>query len=86
MVVPKYSQITVYMLIQHVTNRFIGIYGGTDRKTLGAWQSASGTDVNTVYENPNFVNSTTLPYNLHINPSIASQFESGGTSVAGITT
>lgn len=46
------------------------------KTTLAPRESAS------VSENPNFVNVTTTPYDLKINPAIATQLESGATTVS----
>ena len=53
----------------------------SDRANLAAWQTATGKDANSVSGNPQFVSNT----DLHINPSIATLVESGGTPIAGIT-
>ncbi len=53
---------------------------------MGAYKTfVSPRDAGSVAENPPFVNVTTAPYDLHLSTSIATQLESGGTPVAGIT-
>jgi hypothetical protein len=37
-------------------------------------------------EEPPFMEASTTPYDLHINPSVATQLESGGITISGITT
>jgi PKD repeat protein len=39
-----------------------------------------------IYENVPFVNTTTNPYNIHVSTSIATQVESNGVAITGITT
>uniref|UniRef100_A0A7V3E778 Choice-of-anchor D domain-containing protein n=1 Tax=Ignavibacterium album TaxID=591197 RepID=A0A7V3E778_9BACT len=58
-------------------------YDGTNSdQTIAAYKTrVSPRDANSFSENPSFVNSTTAPYDLHINPSIATQLESGGVPV-----
>ena len=63
-------------------------YDGTNTdQTLSAYKSrVSPKDALAVTENPPFVNSTVIPYNLHMNTTIPTQTESGGTPVATVTT
>ncbi|MBE7477771.1 MAG: hypothetical protein HS131_13715 [Ignavibacteriales bacterium] len=62
-------------------------YDGTNAiQTLGDYKTlVSPMDAGSVSENPPFLNVTTAPYNLHVSTSIATQLESGGTPVTGIT-
>jgi hypothetical protein len=55
--------------------------GSTKYKTLADWQ-ATGKDLNSITEMPNFIESDTL----HINSLIATNIESHGTPITGITT
>ncbi|WP_290663207.1 hypothetical protein, partial [Ignavibacterium sp.] len=59
-------------------------YDGTNSdQTIAAFKTrVSPRDAGSFSENPPFINSTTAPYNLHINPSIATQLESGGVPVS----
>ncbi|GIV45695.1 MAG: hypothetical protein KatS3mg036_0513 [Ignavibacterium sp.] len=59
-------------------------YDGTNAdQTISAYKTrVSPRDANSFSENPPFVNATTAPYDLHINPSIATQLESGGVPVS----
>ncbi|MDP2362921.1 MAG: hypothetical protein Q8M94_04025, partial [Ignavibacteria bacterium] len=59
------------------------LYDGTTAYTTMAAYKALVTprDASSFSENSPFVNVSTTPYNLHINPSIPTQLESGGTSV-----
>lgn len=66
-------------------------YDGTNSdQFLSTYKSrVSPRDANSFSENPPFVNVSTSPYNLHINPSVPTQVESGGipiTSPISITT
>jgi hypothetical protein len=59
-------------------------YDGTNSdQTLAAFKSrVSPREASSVSENPSFVNVATTPYNLHIQTTIPSQCESGGTIVS----
>jgi hypothetical protein len=59
-------------------------YDGTNMiQTLAAYKSfVAPKDGQSVSENPPFVNIATTPYDLHLNPAIASSCESGGTSIS----
>ncbi|MGQ9643831.1 MAG: beta strand repeat-containing protein, partial [Ignavibacterium sp.] len=59
-------------------------YDGTNSdQTIADFKSrVSPRDANSFSENPPFVNATTAPYDLHINPSVATQLESGGFPVS----
>ncbi len=54
----------------------------TAGETLTAWQTSVSRDANSNETNPQFISTT----NLHINPSIKTQVESGGVALAGVTT
>jgi len=54
--------------------------GSTIYSTLADWQ-VTGNDINSITEMPNFI----VP-DLHINPNIATNIESGATPIAGIDT
>ncbi|HCY75976.1 MAG TPA: hypothetical protein DHV28_08645 [Ignavibacteriales bacterium] len=62
-------------------------YDGTNTdQTLSAYKSrVSPRESASVTEYPTFVNATTTPYDLHINPANPTQLESGGTPVATVT-
>ena len=62
-------------------------YDGTNSdQTIGAYKTrVSPSDASSFTENVPFINATTAPYNLRVNTGIATQTESGGTPVAGIT-
>ncbi|MDL1891393.1 T9SS type A sorting domain-containing protein [Sphingobacteriales bacterium CHB3] len=50
--------------------------------TLAAFKArVAPRDANSIGENPPFINAATTPYNLHINPAVPTQLESGGTPV-----
>jgi len=66
-------------------NGYVG-YWTADRQTLADWKTASNQDLNSVSQNPNYVNVTASPPDLHINTAIATRLESGGLPIAGITT
>ncbi len=59
----------------------VGYYNAGTQTTLAAWQTATGKDGASVSTNPPFVSAT----DLHLIAGSATQLESGGTSVAGIT-
>ncbi len=67
-----------------------GVLGTTDgtttgnKATLGAWKAAVTADAASVSQNPNYLNPTGTPPNMHVDTTIATQLESGGTAVAGI--
>ncbi len=58
-------------------------YDGTnsDQTIVDFKTRVSPRDASSFSENPPFVNVATAPYNLHINPSVATQLESGGVPV-----
>jgi len=62
-------------------------YDGTNAdSTLADYKTrVSPSELASITENPPFINITTPPYDLHMSTSIATQTESGGTPVAGIT-
>jgi hypothetical protein len=62
-------------------------YDGTNSdQTLTAYKGRiTPRESASVTENPSFVNSTTPPYDLHINPAIPTQTESAGTPIATVT-
>ncbi len=67
-------------------NRLIFYDGTNSDLTLAAYKArVAPRDINAISELPPFVNVATTPYDLHINTTIATQVESGGTPVAGIT-
>ncbi len=59
--------------------------GATNYLNLAAYKVPSPNDVNSIEQNPVF-KSTTLPYNLHINPTVPSGIDGGGTPIIGFTT
>ncbi len=61
-------------------------YWTANQATLANWRTASNQDFNSVSQNPNYVNLTVSPPDLHINTAIATRLESGGIPIAGITT
>lgn len=63
------------------TGGFTG-FTTVDQATLADWKTATSQDGNSVSETPNFLATS----DLHINPAIATQLESGATPIAGITT
>ncbi|MBK7213164.1 MAG: hypothetical protein IPH88_07705 [Bacteroidales bacterium] len=69
------------------TNKVIYYDGTTSYATVAAYKAAlSPKESGSIEENAPFVNVSTAPYDLHLNTSIATLLESGGTTVAGITT
>lgn len=69
-----------------------GVLGTTTNAAAGnqailtAWKTAIPTDDKSISQNPNYVNPTASPPDLHVNPAIATSLESGGYPIAGITT
>ena len=59
----------------------VGRFNGISYSTLGAWQTATSQEANSINRNPNFTSTT----DLHINTSLTSFLESAGTPIAGIT-
>jgi hypothetical protein len=59
----------------------LGFISSTDQATVAAIQASFGGNTHSVSGNPQFNSAT----DLHINPSIATLVESGGTPIAGIT-
>ncbi|MCF6184424.1 MAG: choice-of-anchor J domain-containing protein, partial [Bacteroidales bacterium] len=57
---------------------------GTEYFNLTAYASVSPGDANSIEENPPF-KSTTLPYNLHINPNVSTGISNGGVVISGYT-
>lgn len=67
-----------------------GVLGTTDgatsgnKTTIAAWKAAVTADTNSFSSNPNFINPTSNPPDLHVNTGIASRVESGGLAITGI--
>lgn len=68
------------LYVANATNGFIGLTNTTDRATLAAWRAATAQDLNSKSSNPQFISAT----NLHINPAVATEVESGGSFMGGI--
>lgn len=68
------------------TSNLASILAPGNRATLADWNASAAIDVASVSEAPNFVGAGATPPNLDINPTIASQLESGGMALAAITT
>src|SRR5690606_761189 len=61
----------------------------TDYETLDAYKAVAAVapaEAASVSELPTFINTTTSPYDLHVNTTIATQVESGGGALADVTT
>jgi trimeric autotransporter adhesin len=86
------ATLTTYSNVSNNNNFFAGTPGASNLiyydatnsdQTLAAFKArVSPRDASSVTENPPFVNVTTPPYNLHIQTTINSQLESGGTTVS----
>jgi len=59
--------------------------GNIDYLNLVAYKTSSPNDANSIEENPPF-KSLSLPYNLHLDPTQASNIDGGGTPIVGFTT
>jgi hypothetical protein len=70
------------------TTRLIAYDGTNSYQTLAAYRTAlgGGRELNSVTENPPFVNVATKPYDLHIRTDVPTRVESGGQAIAGFTT
>ncbi len=62
-----------------------GVATGND-STLAQWYAAVTSDVSSVNQNPNYINPTATPPDLHLNAVTPTQLESGGIPIAGIIT
>lgn len=69
------------------TNQVV-FYNGTNAYAdIATYKAAfTGKEIASISELPPFVNIATVPYDLHISTTIATQVESGGTPLAGVTT
>jgi len=74
-----------YYIDTTLANNYFGFYT-SDRKGFGTWKNATSQDGSSAFEDVTFINSATIPYDLHINTIVPTQIESGGTTIAGITT
>lgn len=64
------------------TSHLIYFDGTNADQTLAQFKArVAPRESNSVTENVSFVNSTSSPYDLHINPSVPTQLESGGASI-----
>jgi len=68
----------------YAPNAYVGTSGGNDYQTLAQWQAASGYDTHSISANPNFLDTSSPTYNLHV--SEPSPLGLAGTAVAEITT
>lgn len=66
--------------IDNTTNGFVGLANTTDLATLANLRTTFSQDASSKSSNPQFVSAT----DLHINPSVATEVESGGITVSGI--
>ena len=67
-----------------------GFFNSLDVANLAAWQTAVGQDAGSFFSDPQFINpngskTSSLPVNLHINPSIPTKVEGNGFDVTSIT-
>jgi hypothetical protein len=68
------------------TNQVIFYDGTNSDADLNSFKArVTPRETASISENPNFVNGSVPPYNLHINTAIPTQVESGGVAVTGIT-
>ncbi len=86
----NYSTISNNDYYANGTGGVLGTVDGTtsgNQLTLGDWLVAmGGADVASVSQNPNYLAPMATPPDLKINETIATQLESGGAPIAGITT
>jgi len=71
-----------YYSLATLGTNLIGKIGGADYATLGAWQTATAQEANSLNANPYFVSAT----DLHLVSILNCDFDSYGTPIAGITT
>ncbi len=57
---------------------------GGNKLTLAEWKAAVPADLSSISQNPNYLNAGGSPPDLHLDATIATQLESGGTIIAGI--
>src|SRR5439155_14574820 len=69
------------LYINNTTNGFVGL-ASTDKATLTNWQAAVFQDAHSKSTNPQFNSAT----DLHINPGVATDVESGGSFFNGAIT
>jgi subtilisin-like proprotein convertase family protein len=72
------------LLYANGTGNVFGYYNA-DITSIGAWQSATGQDFNSINANPNYNGPTNSPPDLHIHATNPTPIESAGTDIAGIT-
>lgn len=67
---------------------YVIYYDGTNADvTLADFKTrVAAREVSSISMLPSFVNVSAVPYDLHISPAVATEIESGGTPVAGVTT
>ena len=65
----------------------VGLYNAVDQLTLGAWQTATGQDLNSFSSDPQFIDPTgSTAIDLHISPTLTTVVEgNGGASIASVT-
>lgn len=66
----------------YYSTSFLG-YLGSNRATIGSWQTATAMDGNSVAVDPIFASPSTPPIDLHLNP--ISPLNNQGTAISGIT-
>lgn len=66
------------------TGGIVGRYGGSDRLSLGDWQTATGQDANSFSNDPKFIAPASLSPNLHIDAASPTVVEAAGADV-GVT-
>lgn len=69
------------------TDGATGVFNAVVVPTLPAWRTATGQDFNSFHNDPQFINptGTAATVDLHINPSVGTVVEGGGTLVASVT-
>ncbi|MBK0401668.1 T9SS type A sorting domain-containing protein [Adhaeribacter sp. BT258] len=70
------------LYIANTTNGFTGLANSVDQATLPAWRTTTNQDANSFSTNPQFVSAT----DLHINPSVPTEVEGGGSFFSGAIT
>jgi len=76
------------LLYANGTNGVIGVFNSTIYTTIADWRTATGQDVNSFNSDPKFIapNGSSTTVDLHIDPTLPTDIESGGTLVASVTT
>ena len=65
----------------YTPNGNLGYYNSAVQTNINNWKTATGKDTRSYNINPNFISTT----DLHLNGTVSSLLESGGTTISGIS-